>query len=201
MKILVYTGLCVLLLSLGSAIAADGDDRSKVGEARPTWKDLPGVDDKNHSLEDLKGKDAVVVAVTCNHCPIAQQYIDRMKEFAEKECGPNGKVALVAIVVSHEETDRLPRMKEVAKDKGFNFPYLYDESQKVGKAIGATHTPQFFVLNKDRVLVYRGLWDNSVNPARVKNRYVEDAVKAVLEGKTPLVTETRAKGCSISYEE
>lgn len=198
MKRLVFS-LCIVLF-VGSVIAAE-NDRPKVGEAKPTWKDLPGVDDKNHSLEDLKAKDAVVVAVTCNHCPIATEYIDRMKDFVAKHCSPEGKVALVAIVVSHEETDRLPRMKEVAKDKGFSFSYLYDESQKVGKALGATHTPQFFVLRKDRTLVYRGAWDNSVNPARVKTRYVEDAVKAVLDGKTPSVTETKAKGCRITYEE
>lgn len=198
MKRLMF-GFCTLLF-LVSAIVAE-DDRPKVGAAKPTWKDLPGVDDKKHSLEDLAGKEIVVVAVTCNHCPIAQEYIDRMKDFAAKYCGTKGKVALVAIVVSHEETDRLPRMKEVWKEKGFNFPYLYDESQKVGKALGATHTPQFFVLNRDRVLVYRGAWDNSVNPARVKTRYVEDAVKAVLDGKMPGVTETKAKGCRITYEE
>lgn len=195
----VVVSLCVLLF-LSSAVAVE-DDRPKVGEARPVWKDLPGVDDKNHSFDDCKGKEVVVVGITCNHCPIAQAYIDRMKEFAAKECGPEGKVALVAIVVSHEETDRLPRMKEVAKEKGFNFPYLYDESQTTGKALGATHTPQFFILNAERVLVYRGAWDDSTNPARVKTRYVEDAVKAVLDRRQPPIPETKARGCRITYEE
>lgn len=169
-----------------------------VGKAKASWSDLPGVDDQRHSLGDLK-QDVVVVAITCNHCPIAVEYFSRLNEFvaAHKE----NSVGLVAISLSNWEADKLPRMKQLAEREGFAFPYLHDESQQIGKDLGATVTPQFFVLNRDRTLVYRGPWDDNLNPTKVKNHYVEDAVKAALQGKQPAVSEVRAVGCGIKYGE
>ena len=175
---------------------------SLAGAAEPaaiTWCDLPGVDGKQHSLDDLADREVVIICVTCNHCPIALEYFERLKEFATEHCGKDDKAALVAVSVSHLETDKLDRMKVLAERQGFNFPYFYDESQAIGKALSATHTPQFFVLNRDRTLVYRGAWDDNLNPARVRQRYVEDAVSALLADRSPPVAETRATGCLIRY--
>lgn len=175
-------------------------DKPRIGVAKPKWEKLPGVDGKLHSLADLADRPVVVVAVTCNHCPIAIEYGDRLKKFVAARCGADGKVALVAVSVSHFETDKLPRMKEAARRRGFNFPYLYDESQELGKQLGASVTPEFFVLDKDRTLVYRGAWDDDVNESSVKMRYVEAAVDAVLAGKKPPVAETKSRGCPVDYE-
>jgi peroxiredoxin len=191
--------LAVSLIIVSFAQGADLE-RADVGKSKPTWHDLPGVDGKSHSLADLDSKDAVVVAITCNHCPIALEYFDRLKAFARQHDSTDSKVALVAISLSDLETDKLPRMKELAQRHQLNFPYLHDASQRVGKELGATVTPQFFVLNQNRTLIYRGAWDDNVNVAKVKTRYVEAAVSAVLEGKLPATRETRARGCVISYE-
>lgn len=192
--------VALFLVLIASTVAFADDSKPLVGQAKPSWKGLPGTDGKMHSLSELSDKQVVVLTVTCNHCPIAIEYFDRLKEFSNRYCGPSGKVALVAVSVSNIETDRLPRMKEVAKEKEFNFPYLHDESQRIAKELGATVTPQFFVLNQDRVLVYRGAWDDSVNEAKRKNSYVEQVVQSLLDGKEPAVAETRATGCSISFK-
>jgi peroxiredoxin len=202
-SIAVVVAMVCSIVAVVDSAAADIKDAAKVvvGKTTVSWKGLPGVDDKEHSLVDLKDRELVVVAITCNHCPIAIEYIDRMNEFAAKYGGEKGKVALVAISVSDLETDKLPRMKEMAKRRGFKFAYLYDESQKIAKELGATNTPQFFVLDKNRVLAYRGAWDDEVNATKVKEKHVEEAVEALLEGKMPLVSETAARGCLISYKD
>jgi peroxiredoxin len=193
-----YRFALTIALTLALAVACQAAETLPVvGKAKPNWAKLPGVDGKEHSLADLK-QDVIVVAVTCNHCPIAIEYYERMKEFEAKNAGSE-KVAVVAISVSDWETDLMPQMKEMAAKKGFNFAYLHDASQKVGKELGATNTPQFFVLNRERVMMYRGPWDDDINPSRVSKRYVEDAVAALLAGKSPVVGEKRPRGCLIDY--
>jgi peroxiredoxin len=168
-----------------------------VGSSAPTWSKLPGTDGKKHSLSDLKDKDVVVMVVTCNHCPVAVAYEDRIIDLTRKY---GSRVGVVAINVNSSEEDRLPKMIERAREKGFNFPYLYDESQDVGRAYGASVTPEFFVLNKERKIVYMGAMDDSISPQNVKTSYVEPAVDAALKGSTPAVSETRARGCGVQYE-
>lgn len=169
-----------------------------IGDAAPNFTGLPGVDGNSHSLSDYKDKDVLVLVITCNHCPVAVGYEDRIIDFAKKHAGP--KVGLVAINVNNIDADKLNKMKERAKEKGFNFPYLYDESQKIGRALGATVTPEFFVFNKDRKLVYMGALDDNNNAKSVKSQYVVDAVQCTLKGTTPAVAETRGRGCSVNYE-
>src|SRR5271155_4754223 len=101
-----------------------------IGDPAPAWKDLPGVGGKRHSLADLADRDLVVVVFTCNSCPIASDYEDRIIAFAKKYCGRGQKAALVAINVNTVEEDLLPHMKERATSKGFPYPYLFDQSQK-----------------------------------------------------------------------
>src|SRR5262249_21863064 len=150
---------------------------------------------------DLKDKDVVVVVVTCNHCPVAVAYEDRIIEFAKKyTSSPESKVGLVAINVNNNNTDKLDKMKERAKTKGFNVTYVYEESQKIGRDLGATKTPEFFVLNKERKVVYMGAMDDSQPVKNVKKRYLEDAVDALLKGEKISTTETAARGCSVQYE-
>jgi peroxiredoxin len=170
-----------------------------IGDAAPVWSDLPGVDGKQHSLADLADKDVVVVVFTCNSCPVATDYEDRILAFSKKYAGPGGKVALVAVCVNQVAEDRLPKLKERAEAKGFDFPYLYDESQAIGKAFGAAFTPEFFVLDKNRKVVFMGGMDDSSSPDQVKNHYLEPAVEAVLAGKPAEIAEVPAIGCRVRY--
>jgi peroxiredoxin len=174
--------------------AGEFNKKVSIGDACPTFTGLDGVDGKTHSLGDYK-QDVVVVIVTCNHCPVAVAYEDRIIEFTKKYAG---KVAVVAINVNNLDADKLPRMKERAKEKGFNFDYIYDPSQKIGKELGATVTPEFFVLNKERKIVYMGAMDDAQNSPKVN--YLDPAVDAALKGEKPVKTETRARGCGVKYE-
>jgi peroxiredoxin len=170
-----------------------------IGDAAPNFSSLPAVDGKNYSLSDFANKDVLVLVVTCNHCPVATDYEDRIIAFAKKYASdPDSKVGLVAINVNNLEPDKLPKMKERAEEKGFNFPYLYDQSQAIGRALGATVTPEFFVFNKDRKLVYMGAMDDSQHNPKID--YLSPAVDAALNGTALETTETPGHGCSVKYE-
>ena len=167
--------------------------------ASAAWTNLPGVDGRPHSLADLEGKEGIVVVFTCNSCPYAVDYEDRIQALAAKYAGEASRVALVAINVNRVSEDSLPRMKERAEKKGFQFPYLFDESQQIARAYGAVWTPEFFVLDKQRRVVYMGAMDDNTDAAKVTVRYVERAIDAVLAGAEPEVKETPAVGCAIRY--
>jgi thiol-disulfide isomerase/thioredoxin len=170
-----------------------------LGDAAPEWSDLVGTDEQKHSLADLAGKEAIVLCFTCNTCPYAVDYEDRLIALAKKFAAEGNKCALVAINANKVKDDLLPAMQERAKAKGFNFPYLHDETQQVAKSYGATFTPEFVVLNKDRKVIYLGAMDDSPDGKKITKRYVEDAVAAALAGKQPEVKETPAVGCAVRY--
>jgi len=188
-----------MLFSLPSFVEAGKYNPTlSVGDAAPDWKDLPGTDDKNHSLADWKDKAVVLVVFTCNTCPTAVDYEDRLMALV-KQYSAGGKVAVVAINSNQVEGDLLPKMKERATAKNFNFAYVHDDSQQVAKAYGATFTPEFFVLDQQRKIAYMGAFDDATKPEQVKVRHVEDAVEAVLAGKVPETRETVARGCLVRY--
>ena len=191
--------LCILtspLLAGWLAEAGEYNPVMNIGDAAPAWKDLPGVDGKKHSLADLKDKKTLVVVFTCNSCPYAVAYEDRILAFAKKHAD---RVAVVAINVNLIPDDSLEKMKERAREKQFTFPYLFDETQKVAKEYGATFTPEFFVLGTDRKIIYMGGMDDNSDASLVKNNYLEDAVAAALRGEKPKVQEAVALGCRIRY--
>lgn len=179
--------------------AGEFNQTLSIGDMAPAWSKLPGVDGKLHSLADLAGKEVVVVVFTCNSCPAAQMYEDRIISLAKKHAGPDDKTALVAINVNTIEEDLLPAMQERAKKKKFPFAYLFDETQKIGKAYGANYTPEFFVLDKERKVVYMGALDDKLDPAEAKVNFVEAGIVAALAGKSPEKAETIARGCRVRY--
>jgi peroxiredoxin len=124
-------------------------------------------------------------------------YEERLMEFARKY---EQKVQVVAISVSHNGADGLAKMKSRAAEKGFPFPYLYDESQKSARSYGATVTPHFFVLDHDRRIAYMGAFDDNFNRDKVEKQYLADAVEALLAGNEPRVKESLQRGCAIEYE-
>lgn len=191
--------LATVLLCAAVVRAGEFNEVLSIGDAAPAWKDLPGTDGQTHSLSDLKDKDVVVLVFTCVSCPTAVDYEARIQALAEKYGGPQGKAAVVAVCVNRVEADRLPALTQRAKEKGFAFTYLYDESQKLARDYGAIFTPEFYVLGKDRKIVYMGACDDSTDAANVKTRYVEAAIDAALKGAAPAVQETIARGCRVRY--
>ncbi len=164
----------------------------KVGDKGPDFT-AETVDGKPITLGDTKGAKAVVICFTCNGCPVARAYEDRFIEFAGKYADKG--VKFVAINVNKGET--LEAMKNRAEEKGFNFPYAYDESRESAKSYGARVTPHLFILDEDGVVAYIGAFDDNMKMGDVKERYAIDAVEALLRGDSPKTTETKAVGCGI----
>jgi peroxiredoxin len=182
-----------------SAEAGQFNPTLNIGDKAPEWKDLPGVDGKTHSLAELSDKTAVVLVFTCNSCDVATDYEDRIIELAKKYAGPEGKAAVVAVNVNKIPEDSLEKMKERAAAKKFPFTYLFDETQKIAKDYGATFTPEFFVLDRERKIAYMGGMDDHSSAAQVTKNYLSPALDAILAGSAPETKETSAIGCMIRY--
>ncbi|HZZ73856.1 MAG TPA: thioredoxin family protein [Pirellulales bacterium] len=181
--------------SAAPAAAGEYNEVLKIGDAAPVWTKLPGTDGADHALADFK-QQAVVVVFTCNSCPVATDYEDRIIAFAKKHAE---QVGVVAINVNRIPDDSLAKMKARAEKKQLPYPYLFDETQQIAKDYGAIFTPEFFVLNASRKVAYMGGFDDNSNLAEVKHNYLEPAIAAVLSGKAPATAETLARGCRIRF--
>jgi peroxiredoxin len=182
------------------ALAGKYNKVVSVGEKAPTFSGLPAIangEETSVSLADLK-EDVVVVVFLANHCPVVKAYEDRLIEFTNDYKSKG--VRVVGIAVSTMEGDKLPGIKNYTKDKKSNYIYGYDETQAVGRAYGATRTPEFFVLDKERKIRYTGSMDDNQSEGKVTKTYLRDAVDAVLKSETPAVVETRPVGCGVSYD-
>jgi peroxiredoxin len=212
MRALVFAFVAASLTAASSAGGGEYNEVLSVGDKAPAWKDLPDVvSGKPHSMADLKDSEVVVLVFTCNSCPYATDYEDRIIRLAEKYrqslAQGNGdtkpanspRVAVVALNVNKVKADLPPAMKARAQKKHYPFPYLFDESQQIAKDYGALFTPQFFVLDGDRRVVYMGAFDDNSDAAKAKKQYVEPAIEAALAGKAPQTKETLPVGCRIRF--
>ena len=195
------TWITALSLAISTTFATAGEFNKvlAIGDKAPAWENLDGTDGQKHSLAELKSKDVVVVIFTCNSCPTAAAYEDRIVPFAKKHAGPDAKVAVVAINVNLTKEDSLAEMTKRAQKKKLPYAYLFDPTQEIAKKFGALYTPEFFVLDKDRKVVYMGAMDDKDPPAEATANYVEFAVAAALAGKTPAKAETLGRGCMIRF--
>ena len=198
MKIILLT-LSFLFLSIpNDSVLGDG---YQIGDVATDFS-LPNVDGKMVSLSDFADAKGFIVIFTCNTCPYSVAYEGRIialdNKYSEKgypviAINPNDPAAI--------DGDELSDMKVRAEEKGFTFPYLQDVGQQIYPQYGATKTPHVFVLQKDgadNIVRYIGaIDDSSRNPKKVKKRYVEQAVEALLAGESPATTKTKAIGCSI----
>jgi thiol-disulfide isomerase/thioredoxin len=173
-----------------------------IGSPLPAFSGLKGVDGRTHSSAEFSD-DVLVVVFSCNHCPYVQAYEERMIDF-QKAYSAKG-VRLVAINSNEEKNypeDSYDGMVKRAAARKFNFAYLRDPDQQAANAFGATHTPQFFVFDRERRLRYSGkLDDNWKAPADAKEHYLRDAVDAILAGRPVKVAETLSIGCTIKWAE
>jgi peroxiredoxin len=193
--------ITILVVSSMATVAFAGmlNKVLSVGSPAPQWSNIEGTDGKQHSLADYKDAKAIVIVFTCNHCPVAASYEERLIAL-QKEYQQRG-VQLVAICVSKGQEDDLAAMKTRAEEKAFNFPYLSDSSQAMGRNHGARTTPEVFVLDAKRKVAYMGkIDDNWMSVDDVKKPYLRDALDAVLAGRAPEIQETKAVGCGIDYQ-
>jgi peroxiredoxin len=189
----------LMVVLLGSVSSAGEYNRVlSIGDQAPAWKELTGVDGSKSSLPDLKSKSVLVVVFTCNTCPYSVDAEDRM--IALQKAYQDRNVSLVAINVNKVEADLLPAMKQRAEEKKFPFSYLHDPTQQIAKQYGAVYTPEFYVLNQQRRIVYMGSLDDSPDGRNVAMRYVELAIEATLADQKPQISETIPIGCRVRYE-
>ncbi len=165
---------------------------------------LPDYTGKSYSLEDFRGKKALVVMFICNHCPFVKHLADDMaafgKEFQDKGVGV---VAISSNNVNTHPEDSPEKMAEEANARGYTFPYLYDETQEVAKAYRAACTPDYYVFDGNLKLVYRGQYDDSRPEGEkpVTGKDLRDAVNAVLSGQKPSSDQKPSVGCNIKWIE
>jgi peroxiredoxin len=206
----ISAAVAVVLFMAGLGLSAISRPRTlEIGARTPDFN-LPGVDGRHYKLASFTKANILVVIFTCNHCPTAQAYEERIKKLADDYKSKG--VALVAISPNDPKAvrldelgysdmnDSLEEMKIRAKDKKFKFPYLYDgDKQKVSRAYGPVATPHVFIFDKERKLRYVGRIDDSEKPKRVKSRDARNAIDALLSGKNVPVGRTRTFGCSIKW--
>lgn len=187
-----------MLLALIAVVAMSGRlsaEEVAIGAQAPDFA-AKTTDGKDVNLQiALKDSKAVVVCFTCNKCPVSVAYEDRFIDFT-KAYADKG-VKFIAINVNKGEN--LEVMKQRAEEKGFNFPYAFDESGDSARGYGARVTPHIFVVDAGGKVAYRGSFDDKQgDPTK---HFVADAVDAVIAGKAPEVTETKAFGCGVSPNE
>ncbi|WP_366184168.1 thioredoxin family protein [Flavobacterium ovatum] len=173
----------------------------KIGDTATDFS-LKSVDEKMYSMADYKSAKGFIIVFTCNHCPFAKKYEDRINDLAKKYKSKG--YILLAINPNDPEAqpeDSFELMKVRAKEKGFVFPYLFDDGQKIFPQYGATKTPHVFLLDKNKVVKYIGAIDDNVDSAtEVKEKYLENAIAAVESGKIPSPETTKAIGCGIKVK-
>src|SRR6266487_7196895 len=204
--------IITLLNSFNFCLATPGDEHKTlpIGAVAPNFS-LKGVDGKTYTLASFNKYKILVIIFTCNHCPTAQAYEDRIIQLA-KDYQPKN-VAIVAInpndpgAVRLDELgytdmgDTYAEMKLRAAQKKFNFPYLYDgPAQHTAKAYGPVATPHVFIFDKERKLRYQGRIDDVEKPTKTPNNLdTRNAIEALLAGKEPEVQTTKVFGCSIKW--
>lgn len=194
----------LLLLMLLIPVIACAQDGYKVGDAVKDFK-LKNIDGKFISLKDMKDAKGAIVVFTCNTCPYAQAYEQRVIDLHNKFASAGYPV--VAINPNDPNVqpgDSFDKMVERARDKKYPFAYVMDETQDVAKAFGATRTPHVYLLQKKgdqfEVAYIGAIDDNTEDGSLAKNKYVELAVDALNKGQKPVTNFTKAIGCTIKWK-
>lgn len=176
----------------------------EIGDVATDFR-LKNVDGKMVSLADYKSAKGFIVVFDCNTCPYSKAYNSRIIALSKKYSKDYPLIAINANAAELSPGDSFDEMKKYSRNKGYDFPYLLDETQEIARAYGATNTPHVFILTKDQKVLkvaYIGAIDNNSRDASlVTKRYVEDAVEALLAGKPVATPKTRAIGCGIKYKD
>jgi len=199
MKTLITAAACVVLLTAGAPLKSGYDVGDKVADFK-----LKNVDGKMVALSDYKNAKGVIVIFDCNTCPYSKAYNERIMALNKKYASQGFPV--VAIQPNDPAIspgDSFDEMKKLAEKKGYDFPYLFDETQVVSKTFGATNTPHVFLLVKEgadfKVAYIGAIDDNAKDASAVSKRYVEDAIQAITSGQAVPLQKTKAIGCTIKW--
>lgn len=199
--------VALIVASIGFFAFSPTDHGYKVGDYAKNF-DLKNIDGTTVGLGQMKYSSAkgFIVIFTCNHCPFSEKYEDRIVALNKKyEALGYPVIAINPNDPEREPEDSFENMKKRAKEKGFTFPYLVDESQQTTYAYGAQKTPHVFVLKKDagkyQVAYIGAIDDNVKNASEVKEKYVENAVDELLAGKPVTKSTTKAIGCTIKWKQ
>lgn len=197
----IILSVCAFLLIAAEWLTPDHG----VGDTVSNFK-LKNFDGKMVALSDYKDKHGVILIFDCNTCPYSKAYNDRIIEL-HKKYSPKGFPVITINSNDGEQStgDSFEEMVDKAKSKGYDFPYLLDDSQRVARAFGATNTPHVFILQRkgdEFVVAYIGAIDNNPrNGAQADKKYVEEAVNSLLTGKSVPVQKTKAVGCGIKWKD
>jgi peroxiredoxin len=187
--------LTLLTVSFTNINAQNG---YKIGDTATDFS-LKGTDGKMHSLAEIEDAKGYIVIFTCNHCPYSKMYEDRIIAL-QRSYQPKG-YPVIAINPNDPKANPADSFKKMiirAKDKGFNFWYLFDDGQQIFPQYGATKTPHVFLLDKNKVVQYIGaIDDNSRDKNAVDEKFLENAINALDQGEKISPTTTKAIGCSI----
>src|SRR5580704_6465758 len=187
--------LIVSLSLVGSAFGLNIGDK-----APDTTIKMKSVDGKEVSIADVTGKNGTLVVFTCNHCPFAKAWQERIAAIGNS--GKDKSVGVIAIN-SNDPTDYpedgYAEMQKRAQKLGFTFPYVVDATSDVARAFGATRTPEAFLFDKDGKLVYHGAIDDSQDASAVTQHYLQDAITTSTAGQAVPVKETKFVGCGIKF--
>lgn len=202
---LIATGLLVTAAVLFVHATDSAEGGYEVGDFASDFA-LPNVDGKTVSLADYASAKGFIVVFTCNTCPYAKLYEDRIMALDKKYASKGYPViAINANDIAQKPDDSMEAMITRSKEKSYTFPYLRDDSQEIAMMYGATKTPHVYVLNKEngkyRVEYIGAIDDSPRESADVKEKYVEDAIDALMSGKKPAVTSVRAIGCTIKWKD
>ncbi|MGB5850031.1 MAG: thioredoxin family protein [Ignavibacteriaceae bacterium] len=172
-----------------------------IGSEIPEFNSI-GIDGKTYSLESFKDSKGLIIIFSCNHCPYVQAYEGRIKAI-QRDYKDKG-ITVVAINSNDDlnyPDDSFENMKKRAAEQNFNFVYVRDEDQSVARNFDATHTPEIFLFEENRKLVYTGkIDDNWQEPEKVVNHYLRNALNEMLEGIEISVPETYSIGCTIKWK-
>src|SRR5712691_6507816 len=164
---------------------------------------LPATDGNSYNARTVLAiAKALIVVFTCNHCPYAQAWEDRLNQIVH-DYDPQGvhMLAISSNDVSRYPADSFEKMAERAKQKKFVFPYMYDESQQIARAYGAERTPELFIFDASGILRYHGAPDdNYEDESAVKHRHAREALNDILAGKDVTMPETRPVGCTMKWK-
>jgi peroxiredoxin len=163
---------------------------------------LKGTDGRTYRPEDFAQAKVFGVIFTCNHCPYARAWEDRLIRIQRDYANRGVRFVLInSNDPAKVPDDSFDQMKARAQTKGYPFPYLFDETQEVAKAYGATRTPEIFLFDENQTLRYHGAPDdNYEDPAAVQHQYLRDALDAILAGSAPPTPETKPVGCTIKWK-
>jgi peroxiredoxin len=172
-----------------------------LGSTAPDFS-LPAVDGTTRSLSDYADAPVLALVQSCNHCPYVQAWEGRMSDLQRAYAGQGFRL----VAVSSNDAARYPEdsfdaMRERARAQDFAFDYLYDESQALARTLGSQRTPEVFLFDADRRLVYHGAIDDNRDETAVESQYLRDAIDATLERRDPPVAETPAVGCTVKWKE